>query len=436
MRRLNICVFGSGYVGLVSGACFAEIGHNVICCDTDEDKISLLNSGGSPIYEPGLNEIISRNFKQGNLSFCNIENVNLQEIDLVVIAVGTPNNQDGSTNLTYVTTAVELINQQKHKDLTVMVKSTVPLGTCKRIYDILNSDSSDVIDVVSNPEFLREGSAVGDFLNPERVVLGFFSDGTKNKLQNLYAGLSQDIPVIYTDCATSELIKYASNAFLSAKVAFINEIAHICEKIGADIHKVSLGMGLDSRIGNKFLNPGPGFGGSCFPKDIQALKILTDSLGSNNKLIAAIEDSNHSWKRAISHSIAQYAHSKKIRSICFWGVTYKAGTDDVRSSSVIDITKYLLQEGFKITCCDPKGLNNLKKLFGTKLTYIDDLYKTSARDSLIVVATEWEKFKNVDYQRLAASGKTTIFDLRNIVDTDAAKKAGFKVHKLGEKIYE
>lgn len=433
---LNICFFGTGYVGLVSGTCFAEMDHNVICCDIDQGKIDALNSGVIPIYEPGLTELVQKNIKNKRLKFILASKVNLSNIDLCVIAVGTPNTSDGHTDLSYVNSAVEIIKEQRHDQLTVMVKSTVPLGTCKDISQILNENFSNKIDVVSNPEFLREGSAVNDFLCPERIVLGFFEDSTKKKLEILYQPLANKCPIIYTDCATSELIKYASNAFLSAKVAFINEMAHICEKIGADIKTVSHGMGLDSRIGNKFLAVGPGFGGSCFPKDIQALKNLTNNLHSNNKLISSIEESNNAWKLAIATNINKYANQHNIKSVTFWGVTYKANTDDVRSSAVIDIISYLLERNIEVTCYDPQGLENLKQIFKDKINYEKDLNNSAVNSGLIIVTTEWEEFSKVDYRRIKNSAAKTIFDLRNIINKQAAIDAGYKIYELGQQIAE
>lgn len=430
INNLRICIFGTGYVGLVSGTCFAELGHKVICCDTDPKKITSLESGIIPIYEPGLEELVKGNIVDNKLSFSEAANVDLSDIDLAVIAVGTPNKEDGKTDLSFVNSVVDSIKRQRHKKLTVMVKSTVPLGTCKAIYDELNQDIDFEIDVVSNPEFLREGSAVNDFLEPERVVLGFFNKNTKTKLDLLYKKMQNKTHIVYTDCSTSELIKYASNAFLSAKVAFINEMSDICEKIGADVLTLSKGMGLDSRIGNKFLSPGPGFGGSCFPKDVQALRRLTDELGSNNVLISAIEESNNVWKSCVGKRIEDIATKNGFSNIHFLGVTYKANTDDVRSSAVIDIIKYLKSK-FSISCYDPKGLTNLAKIFASEVNFISKLYECN--ESLIVVATEWSEFAEIDFRKFQNFNKKVVVDLRNIINEESTKIGGFKLYKLGRK---
>lgn len=432
-NKLNICFFGTGYVGLVSGTCFAKLGHYVTCADTDSEKISQLKLKKIPIYEPELTELVEQNFDSGRLKFAINSEIDLREFDIAVIAVGTPNKQDGSTNLTFVDEVVKFIKKQKHKNLTVMVKSTVPLGTCRIIYDELNKNSQYKIDVVSNPEFLREGNAVKDFLKPERIILGYFEKETKRKLGNLYQPFNKICKnIIHTDCQTSELIKYASNAFLSTKVAFINEIANICEKIDADINMIAYGMGLDSRIGSKFLNPGPGFGGSCFPKDIQALNKITDKLNTNNKLIAAVEISNNQWKLAVSKKILNYLQKIGSKKLTIWGVTYKANTDDIRSSPVIDIIKFLLAKNIIINCYDPMGLQSLKTIFGKEINYYSNIYASTQGSDLIVIATEWSEFKEVNFSKLK-KGSKTIFDLRNILNDKAAKKAGFTIYKLGKK---
>ncbi|MEQ9115632.1 MAG: UDP-glucose/GDP-mannose dehydrogenase family protein [Rickettsiales bacterium] len=430
IKHLKVCMFGTGYVGLVSGTCFAEMGHQVICCDSNKEKISLLKQGKIPIYEPGLEEIVLRNVKRKRLSFFTADEVDLSDVDLAVIAVGTPNGADGKTDISFVNAVVDFINQRKHPKLTVMVKSTVPLGTCKSIFDKLNKGSNYQIDVVSNPEFLREGSAVKDFLEPERVVLGFFNKDTGSKLNVLYHKIKNKTTILHTDCSTSELIKYASNAFLSAKVAFINEMSHICEKIDADVEMLSMGMGLDSRIGGKFLSPGPGFGGSCFPKDVRALKSLTDAMQTNNRLISSIEQSNNDWKKIVASRIMKIAKKHNFNRIHFLGVTYKANTDDVRSSAVIDIIDSLKNE-FEISCYDPEGLKNLEQIFANDITYNSEIY--SINNALIVVATEWKQFNKIDYRQFQDLTEKVIFDLRNIIDYKAAKSAGFKLYRLGQK---
>ncbi len=433
-HKLNITIFGTGYVGLVSGACFAEIGHNVTCCDTDYQKISQLQNSIMPIFEDGLEEIVRNNQSLNRLHFTTLDNLDLSVCDLAVIAVGTPNDPQGRTNLSYVNSVVDYLRNHSNQNMTVMVKSTVPLGTCEAIYNRLNrEDSQRKIDVISNPEFLREGSAVKDFLNPERIVLGYRHGESKQLLEKLYSQLQHKTRIIYTDCSTSELTKYASNAFLAAKVAFINEMAAICENIGADIKTVSEAMGLDSRIGSKFLNPGPGFGGSCFPKDVQALTSLTSELNVSNALISAIETSNNNWKKAVAKRVVCMMKEGHYKKVAFWGVTYKASTDDVRSSAAIDIINQLLEHNYQISCYDPEGLKKLELIFGDKIRYSGDKYEVASEAELIVVATEWSEFKEVKFKDIKNVTQKVFFDLRNILNLEQIKKEGVTLNRLGYK---
>jgi UDPglucose 6-dehydrogenase len=430
---MKIAVIGAGYVGLVSGACFAEVGHEVICVDNDLEKIVGLSKGKVPIFEPGLDQIVSRNFSKGNLKFTTDLSDAISSVDIVIIAVGTPTNQQTQkVDLSYVEEVASKIKESLTRDIIVIVKSTVPIGTCNKLSETLNKNSSYSCNVVSNPEFLREGHAIDDFMNPDRIVIGCNS-GVKSMILQLYDDhIKRQKPILFTGYETAELIKYTSNTALAMKVALINEIANISEKLGADINQVAYGVGLDSRIGSRFLSPGPGFGGSCFPKDLAALVQIAKDTDCNNHLISAITHSNNAHKSLIASNILRFCDTLATgKVISILGITYKANTDDVRSSPSIDIINFLLDHGAIVQAYDPEGINGAEKIWKNKVVFCDDLYKALENSNLAVILTEWDQFKDIDYRRLkklmAVPG---IYDLRDMIDKNKLD-SGIKLYKLG-----
>lgn len=429
----KVVVVGTGYVGLVSGVCFSDMGHHVTCIDTNQSKIEYLKNGKMPIFERGLEELVQKNSESGRLQFDTDLGSYINDSDIVVIAVGTPSREeDGSANLDFVFQVVDEIIQTLSKDIIVMVKSTVPPGTCNTIQR--KFDSSDLkykCSVVSNPEFLREGEAIEDFMNPDRVVIGCDVD-KKEEMRLFYDHhVSRDMRVIFTNRITAELIKYASNSFLAMKIAFINEIASISEKIGANMEDVRSGIGSDSRIGDKFLNPGPGFGGSCFPKDVEALVELSDRINSHSRVIRSVNTSNRDRIQEIAQNILSITAPEN--SICFLGMTYKANTDDVRTSPPIDIIRMLLNNGRKnIRCYDPMGTESARRILSDEVTYHNNIYDAAEGSSLIVVATEWDEFKNIDPKKLSILMKDkVIYDLRMLLDRRLFEDSAFKTKVIG-----
>lgn len=431
----NILVVGTGYVGLVSGVCFSEIGYKVTCLDHDLEKIESLKNGIMPIYEPGLKDIVHRNVHNKTLSFSTSLKDNINNNDVVIIAVGTPTNDvDGSTYLNFVFSAVDEIIRYLSKDTLVIIKSTVPPGTCDLIQKKFDDSSlKHKCYVISNPEFLREGNAIKDFMSPDRVVVGC-DDAIKPLMKKLYADhINRGIKFIATNKITAELIKYSANTFLAAKVAFINEISSISERIDSNILDLKDGIGSDSRIGYKFLEPGPGFGGSCFPKDINSLIHFSNNIRSNNSIIRSVIESNQNRIQEISKNIENFIESGSI--ICVLGLTYKANTDDVRTSPAISVIEKLLEKGkYVIHCYDPMGMDSAKNILKDKVNYLEDIYEAAASASVVVIATEWGEFKKLNPEVLKTKMKTPkIYDLRGIINTRDFKKSGFQVKVVGFK---
>ena len=431
----NILVVGTGYVGLVSGACFSETGHRVVCIDSDEKKISSLQKGKIPIYEPHLDEIVLRNSQNGRLCFATSLQSHLNDSDIVIIAVGTPtNDKDGSTNLSFVWSVVDEIIKYLAKDIILVIKSTVPPGTCDAIQKRLDSaDLKYKCYVGSNPEFLREGNAIKDFMSPDRVVVGCDVAVTSAMEKLYFDHINRGVKFIYTNRITSELIKYASNTFLAAKVAFINEISSISERIDANISDLKSGIGSDSRIGSKFLEPGPGFGGSCFPKDIMSLVNFSEQIQANNVIIKSIIESNNQRITEIALNIQDSVEEGAV--ICFLGLTYKADTDDVRTSPAISIIEQLLDTGkYTIRCYDPLGILSAERILKKRVKYCEDIYEAASRASLVVITTEWEEFKTIDLLKLKEAMKIPkIYDVRSIIDVNDFKRNGFEVKVIGSK---
>lgn len=430
----NILVVGTGYVGLVSGACFSEIGYKVTCIDHDQNKIESLKNGKMPIYEPGLEDIVHRNVRNKNLSFSASLKDNLNSNDVVMIAVGTPTNDaDGSTYLNFVFSVVDEIIRCLSKDILVIIKSTVPPGSCDLIQEKFDYSAKHKCHVISNPEFLREGNAIRDFMSPDRVVIGC-DDAIKPLMEELYSDhIKRGVKFIATNRITAELIKYSANTFLAAKVAFINEISSISERIDSNILDLKEGIGSDSRIGYKFLEPGPGFGGSCFPKDINSLIHFSNNIQSNNSIIRSVIESNKNRIQEISQNIENFIESGD--TICVLGLTYKANTDDVRTSPAIGVIEKLLEKRrCSINCYDPMGIESAKIILKDKVKYFDEIYEAAASTSIVVIATEWDEFKKLNPEVLKTKMKTPkIYDLRGIINTRDFKKSGFQVKVVGFK---
>lgn len=433
---MNIAVIGVGYVGLVTGACFAEFGLNVTCGDKDKEKIEALNRGQIPIYEPGLEELVKKNKKEGRLNFTT-DIVNAIRGSLVIfIAVGTPPKTDGAADLSFIKEVAGIIAKNIDGYKVIVTKSTVPVGTGKLISNIIekNQVGSSCFDVVSNPEFLREGSAIEDFMRPNRVIVGTNSPQAIAILKDLYKPLYLiEAPFIQTNVETAEMIKYASNAFLATKISFINEMANLCEKVGADVHQVAKGMGLDKRIGPKFLHPGPGYGGSCFPKDTLALAQVSKDNHYKFEIIDAVLKVNERQKILMVEKVKKgMGGSVKDKKIAVWGLTFKPNTNDMRDSPAVYILNSLIKEGALIKAFDPAGIEEAKKCLGNGVEYYNDMYDVINGCDALLIITEWNQFRNPDFERLKKVLKSpVVIDLRNIFDPEKMQKLGLQYICVG-----
>lgn len=430
---MKITVIGSGYVGLVSGICFAKIGHEVVCVDKDSSKISKLNSGVIPIYEPGLKEVLDEVVAAKKISFSTDLKAALQNSQAVFIAVGTPQDEDGSADLSYVLAAAKEIAELANSYKLIITKSTVPAGTGAKIKKLV-STTNPTLDfaVASNPEFLREGAALDDFLNPDRIVIGVEDEKSQKILAEIYAKFPAE-KLVVSDIITAELIKYASNSFLAAKISFINEMADLCEIIGGDIKKLSKAIGLDSRIGEKFLNPGPGFGGSCFPKDIMAILNVAKENKVELSLINSVITSNSQRKIKMSEKIsAALGGEIKGKKIALLGLAFKANTDDIRYSPAIVIAAELAKKGAEIFATDPEAIENSKRELAEfkNIHFVIDAYEAAAEADLIVIATEWKNYRELDFSRISCR---KIVDLRNLFEAEKMVELGFEYSFIGKK---
>lgn len=431
---MNITVIGSGYVGLVTGACFAELGVTVTCVDKDEAKIKKLNQGGIPIYEPGLEELVKKNTKAGRLSFTSNLGQAIQEALVIFIAVGTPPRGDGFADLSHVEAVAETIASNMNGYKVIVTKSTVPVGTGARLRKIIGSHLKEHFDfdIVSNPEFLREGSAIEDFLHPNRVVIGARSQQAAAIMRDLYRPLYLiETPMLITDIPTAEMVKYASNAFLATKISFINEVANVCEKVGADVQQVAKGMGLDRRIGSKFLHAGPGYGGSCFPKDVSALAQISKNNGYQFDIIESVMKVNRSQKERMVTKIREAIGDLQGKRIAFLGLAFKPNTDDMRDAPSIVIAAALQKSGAEIVACDPAAIEEAKKVMDG-VTFVDDPYTAIEGADALVLMTEWNPYRSLDLERVKESLKTRIFiDLRNVYEPKGMEEYGFKYISVG-----
>jgi len=481
---VKIAIIGTGYVGLVTGTCLSDFGLDVVCVDRDNKKIECLNSGKVPIYEPNLEALIQKNVSAGRLTFTTDLKKAVKQSKVIFIAVGTPSNDDGSANLKQIEKVAQQIAISLNEYKVIVNKSTVPIGTATKIKEIINSfspsplrgegrvmvksssaipDPSSVIpakagihpsviarseatkqsqltskpfnfDIVSNPEFLREGSAVYDFTHPDKIVIGTTTPKALKIMQEIYRPLYLiDKPFVITNPETAELIKYACNAFLATKITFINEIANLCDKVGADVHQIAKAMGLDGRISPKFLHPGPGYGGSCFPKDAEALYHFASTRGYDFKLLKGVISANKRQREIMAEKIKRHIGDLKGKTIGILGLAFKQNTDDIRKSPAIDIINLLLKEGVRIRCFDPLAMENTKKIL-PNLTYCHDEYETAKASDALMIATEWNQFRNLDLLKIKKLLKTPIlFDLRNLYEPATLKSLGFIYEGVGRK---
>ena len=433
---MNVVMIGAGYVGLVSGACFAEFGANVTCVDVDASKIKALQAANIPIYEPGLDDLVSRNVKGGRLKFSDQLKDWIADADLVFIAVGTPTRRgDGHADLKYVYAAAEEIAQYLKGYTVIVDKSTVPVGTAREVHNIVSRTNPDAdFDVASNPEFLREGSAIGDFMRPDRVVLGVQSERAGNMLRELYRPLNLiETPIMVTDLESAEITKYAANAFLATKISFINEVAELCEKTGADVHAVARGMGLDGRIGKKFLHAGPGYGGSCFPKDTLAMIRMSQDAGASSQIVQAVVDVNIAQKKRMVEKIEQaLGGSAANKTIAVLGLTFKPETDDMRDAPSVTILPALLEQGASIKAHDPHGMKEARKELPNAIRYQDSVEDTIADADAIVLMTEWNVYRGLDLGKVKRLMSGDVFiDLRNVYERDRVQSHGFQYSCVG-----
>lgn len=428
---MNIAVIGTGYVGLVSGVCFSEIGNQVICVDNNEDKVEMLNKGVVPIYEPGLQELMTSNMQAGKLSFTSKIGEAVHQADIVFIAVGTPSLPNGEANLSYVEQAAYEIGTHIESYKIIVTKSTVPVGTNDRIRDLIRSISSQPFDMASVPEFLREGSAIKDTLNPDRIVIGTSSHRAIQTLKKLHRPLTNNL--VITDIRSAEMIKYASNAFLATKISFINEISNICEKVGADVTRVAEGMGYDKRIGASFLKAGIGYGGSCFPKDTQALIQIAGMVDYDFRLLKSVVQVNQDQRMQVIYKLEEAIGSLAGKTIAVWGLAFKPDTDDVRDAPAIDIIQYLIDAGAAVKAYDPIAADNFRKEIDiTSISWGNNPLQAAEGADAICVLTEWKEFAQVDLNALAKMMKVPVMiDGRNVYSAEQIQASAIQYYSVG-----
>ncbi len=430
----KITVIGTGYVGLIVGVGLADFGNNVICVDKNSEKIGNLQKGVIPIYEPGVKEYLNRNVEAGRLKFSADVEKSVRSSEVIFIAVGTPKKDNGNPDLSDIFDVVNLIAKNLNSYKIIVIKSTVPVGTNKLISILIKEKTGKTeFDVVSNPEFLREGHAMEDFFHPDRVVIGTDSERAMEVMKEIYRPLYLiQTPFVFTNAETAEMIKYAANSFLAIKITFINEVANLCEKVGADVHDIAKALGLDGRIGNKFLHPGPGFGGSCFPKDTQAFDKLAKQYNSPLILVESVIRANEKQKSLMVEKIERLAGGVEGKTIGVLGLAFKQNTDDIRESPAIAIINELLKKGAKLKVYDPRAMPNAKKILGNLVTFCKDEYEVAKEADIIVIATEWNQFRSLDLKRIKKlMKKPVIADLRNVLDLREVLQEGFKYEGVG-----
>jgi UDPglucose 6-dehydrogenase len=433
---MNIAVVGTGYVGLVTGTCFAETGNTVTCVDIDEDKIGRLNNGDLTIYEPGLEKIFQRNIKEERLKFTSSLDEGIKNAMIIFLALPTPPGEDGSADLRYVLGVGEELGKSLKEYKVIVNKSTVPVGTAEKVKAAVRKNFKGEFDVVSNPEFLREGVAVEDFMKPDRVVIGTTSERAKKIMNELYAPfVRQGNPIIFMDEASAELTKYAANSFLATKISFMNEIARLCEKFGADVDLVRRGIGSDDRIGKRFLFPGIGYGGSCFPKDVKALVHSSHGVDYDFRILGAVLEVNEEQKLFLIPKMKEYFGGNLAgKHFAVWGLAFKPNTDDVREAPALEIVKALQREGATLTVFDPEAMNNARKQLDDKVKFAETQYECLKGADALVIATEWNEFRTPDFEKIGKHLKSkAIFDGRNLFDIADMETRGFHYASIGRK---
>ena len=431
---MKIAVVGTGYVGLVTGTCFAETGNDVVCVDIDESKVKKLSNGQITIYEPGLEKLFLRNLKEERLRFTTSLEEGIKEAQIIFLALPTPPGEDGSADLKYILGVSDHLGKLLKDYKVIIDKSTVPVGTAEKVHAAIAKNYKGEFDVVSNPEFLREGVAVDDFMKPDRVVIGTSSDRARKVMGDLYAPfVRQGNPVIFMDERSAELTKYAANSFLATKITFMNEVALLCERLGADVDMVRRGIGSDERIGKRFLFPGIGYGGSCFPKDVQALVKSSAEVSYEFRILNAVMDVNEKQKLHLLPKIKKFfSGSLKGRHFALWGLAFKPNTDDIREAPALYMIDALMAEGATVSVFDPEAMNNVKQLIGDKVTYAENQYEALENADALIIATEWNEFRTPNFLKMVTTMKSkTIFDGRNLFDIAAIKELGFYYESVG-----
>ena len=437
---MNIAIVGTGYVGLVSGTCFAEMGVNVTCIDVNEEKIQALLNGNIPIYEPGLDEMVLRNNKEGRLHFTTDITTCLNDVDIVFSAVGTPPDEDGSADLKYVLEVARTVGRNMNKYLVLVTKSTVPVGTAKKIKQAIQDELdkrgvSIPFDVASNPEFLKEGAAIKDFMSPDRVVIGVESEKAKEMMTRLYRPMMlNNFRVIFTDIPSAEMIKYAANSVLATRISFMNDIANLCELVGADVNMVRKGIGADTRIGNKFLYPGCGYGGSCFPKDVKALIKTAEKNGYDMRVLKAVEEVNETQKSILYKKLLEYYQNDlKGKKVAIWGLAFKPETDDMREATALVMIQKLIEAGCKVKVYDPIAINECKRRIGNTVEYATDMYDAVLNADALLLLTEWKQFRMPSWGVVKKTmNQAVLIDGRNIYDEQDMKEIGFDYMCIGK----
>ena len=433
---MNVTVVGSGYVGLVAGACLAETGNDVVCADVDSRKIARLNKSDIPIYEPGLEPMVSRNREEGRLRFSTDIGAAVEHARVVFIAVGTPPGEDGSADLKHVLSVATTIGKHMNEPKIVVTKSTVPVGTAEKVRAAIRAETRTPFHVCSNPEFLKEGAAIEDFMKPDRVVLGVDSDEAREVMAELYAPFVRTgNPMLFMDIPSAEVTKYAANAMLATRISFMNQVADLCERVGADVTNVRRGLGTDRRIGSAFLFPGPGYGGSCFPKDVKALIRTAQEMGMEPALFESVEVVNERQKRVLLRKLLDRLGPRLPgRQVAVWGLAFKAETDDMRESPAIPLLDGILEAGGAVRAHDPKALDTARELYGDRLYYARDPYEALAGADALVVVTEWLVYRNPDFVRMKAQlARPLVLDGRNLYDPERMERMGFEYHGIGRK---
>jgi UDPglucose 6-dehydrogenase len=433
---MNIAVVGTGYVGLVTGTCFAETGNHVICVDIDTRKVERLKNGEVPIYEPGLELLFERNVRQGRLHFTTNLKEAIDSAQIIFLALPTPPGEDGSADLSYILGVAKDLSKIITDYKVIVDKSTVPVGTAERVHAALAENlDKKLFDVVSNPEFLREGVAVDDFLKPDRVVVGTNSEKARKLMKQLYEPfVRQGNPIYFMDERSAELTKYAANSYLAMRISFMNEIANLCEKAGANVDMVRIGMGSDNRIGKRFLFPGVGYGGSCFPKDVQALAKTAEEFDYDFKILKSVMKINTIQKTVLSKKIKKfYKNNLEGKSFAIWGLAFKPNTDDIREAPALEIIDELLEAGANVRVFDPEAMNNVKRIYGDKLFYAADEYETLLNADALIIVTEWSLFRTPDFDRLSLLKSKAIFDGRNLYAIEEMEDRDFHYESIGRK---